>query len=160
AYGDRYIPTNHLVPEGMPGYNPNLTGPSNSGLHGNLQRAQALAQAYANEKCGGSLSACPPVTLAVSESYFPGTIDMATEAQLMWQQALPRYPIIVQKVKTPSAQIELVRAKNAQLWVNPWAADYPDPRDFLSVLFLPGADVNYGQVSLPAATSLIQKADA
>jgi oligopeptide transport system substrate-binding protein len=160
AYGDRFIGTNHLVPEGMPGYNPNLTGPSNSGVRGNPQRAQALAQAYANEKCGGSLSACPPVTLAVSESYWPGTIDMATEAQLMWQQALPRYPVSIQKTPTPGAQYNLVTAKKAQLWVNPWGADYPDPRDFLSVLFLPDANVNLGQVSLPAATSLMQKADA
>jgi oligopeptide transport system substrate-binding protein len=159
AFGDRFIPSSHLVPEGMPGYNPNLTGPNNSGLRGNVQRAQALAQAYANEKCGGSLSACPPVTLAVAD-IFLGASDMATETQQMWQQALPRYPISVQKVKQLGAEFELVRAKQAQLWVFPWGADYPDPRDFLSVLFLPGAEVNLGQVALPAATTLMQKADA
>jgi ABC-type transport system substrate-binding protein len=82
AFGSTSIPTNHIVPEGMPGHNPDLTGPNSSGLDGNLQRAQALAQAYADDKCQGSLSNCPPVTVGVPE--FPNAVTLATEAQQMW----------------------------------------------------------------------------
>ncbi len=156
--GDLAIPTNHIVPEGMPGYNPNLTGPKNSGLQGNAQVAQALAQAYANEKCGGSLSACPPVTLGVPAG-IPNGDTLATEAQQMWQQALPRYPITVQKVANGSTEFKMVNAKQLQAYFFGWAADYPDPRDFLSLLYMPGSEYNLGQVSQPDATSLMQKAD-
>ncbi len=155
---DLAIPTNHIVPEGMPGYNPNLSGPKNSGLHGNAQLAQALAQAYANDKCGGSLSACPPVALGVS-SVYSSAYSMATESQQMWQQALPHYPITQQKVADSYTMFNMVRGKQLQLYYATWGADYPDPRDFLSVLCLPGSEWNFGQISLQEATSLLQRAD-
>jgi peptide/nickel transport system substrate-binding protein/oligopeptide transport system substrate-binding protein len=149
--------TNHIVPEGMPGYNSDLTGPSNSGLHGSIQLAQALAQAYANDKCQGSLSNCPPVTLGVPG--YPTMVTLATEAQQMWQQALPHYPITIQKVADVLTEVNMVSAKQLQLYFFPWAADYPDPHDFLSVLCLPSSELDFGRVSLPEASSLIQKAD-
>jgi peptide/nickel transport system substrate-binding protein/oligopeptide transport system substrate-binding protein len=157
AFGSTSIPTNHIVPEGMPGYNPDLTGPNSSGLDGNLQRAQALAQAYADDKCQGNLSNCPPVTVGVLDSV--PVVTLATEAQQMWQQAMPHYPITIQKVSDFGTVFSMVSAKQMQVFYNPWFADYPDPSDFLSVWCLPSSDVNVGQVSLPAATSLLQKAD-
>ena len=56
--------TNHIVPQGMYGYDANLTGPDGTpNLTGNVAKASALMQAYANDKCGGQLSKCPQVTL-------------------------------------------------------------------------------------------------
>src|SRR5205823_10973001 len=44
------VPTNHIVPEGMPGYNPDLSGPDGtSSLKGNPSRANTLLQERSEE---------------------------------------------------------------------------------------------------------------
>ncbi len=61
--------TNHIVPSGMPGYNPALNGPDGTqNLSGNTQAANQLATAYATDtKCGTAtdFSKCPPVVLTI-----------------------------------------------------------------------------------------------
>src|SRR5581483_11625514 len=51
------IPTNHIIPQGMPGYNPNLTGPGGTNaLTGNPKEAQALLQQGLQEEHWTSVS--------------------------------------------------------------------------------------------------------
>ena len=48
------VPTYHIVPKGMPGYNDSLTGPNGAtSLSGDPTQATSLMQAYAKDKCGG-----------------------------------------------------------------------------------------------------------
>jgi oligopeptide transport system substrate-binding protein len=144
--------TNHLVPSGMPGYNFSLKGvDGTTNLTGDVKRASALAQSYANDKCSGKLSQCPPVT-------FRFVADFQTvmqEARDMWADALPGYPIMMQ----PSPFNESYFAQPAQIYWSPWVADYPDPQDFLSLFFLPNAGQNADKVDVPAATTLMRQAD-
>ena len=64
-------PTIHLVPEGMPGYNPDLTDAAGrkgkDALTPDLDAARRLASAYAAEKCGGDYAKCPPASFLYSE---------------------------------------------------------------------------------------------
>jgi oligopeptide transport system substrate-binding protein len=144
--------TNHLVPEGMPGYNPDLRGVDGTqSLAGDTTQALSLATQYAEDHCGGKLSDCPPVTVSVSADY---QVEGAA-ALAMWRAALPGYPLTLEQVSrntAPGHPVQLIA-----IGVSP---DYPDPQNLLSLTFLPGAPFNSGSVDLPAATRLLEVADA
>jgi oligopeptide transport system substrate-binding protein len=57
-----YTPTNHLLPQGMPGYNQNLTGPGGvKGTAGDKAKAQQLLQEGLQEEGYSSVSALPAI---------------------------------------------------------------------------------------------------
>ena len=151
-------PTNHIVPQGMPGYDTSLNGPDGTpSVSGNAQKATQLATAYATEKCGGQMSKCPQVTLTISS----GSQDTQNEAEAalqMWNKAMPGWPI---KIATTDFNTLLndLNAKTLQFWAIDWIADYPDPQDWLSLQFLPNSAYNSSNVSVPDANALMQKAD-
>jgi peptide/nickel transport system substrate-binding protein/oligopeptide transport system substrate-binding protein len=154
----RSTATNHIVPQGMYGYNPNLTGPDGTTkLTGNVAKATALMQAYANDKCGGQLSRCPPVTLLNSNS---PTAEVYSQAVLaMWQTAFPGYPLKTSFIDFTTLLNEVYSPSPPQLVIIGWAADYPDPQDWLSLQFSPVSINNTGFVNLPEANTLMAKAD-
>ena len=157
--GGTVTATNHIVPYGMPGYNQSLLGPDGAtNLSGNVQSARALAQGYATLNCGGDLSRCPPIVLAVPRTNPVIGPVLANEIKDMWQQAMPDYPIQVQVLQISDLLTQATSGK-LQCWVLGWEADYPDPQDFLSTFFLPTAALNNGHVNLTGATALIQQAD-
>jgi ABC-type oligopeptide transport system substrate-binding subunit len=147
----------------MPGYNPGLAGPDDTqGLTGNLTSASALAQAYASERCSGQLSRYPPVEFVVLNGFTlsPNVLaNFASEARLMWHQAMPGYPITIKSLSF-SDMFKEIGAGKAQLWTFPYAADYPDPQDWLSNLLLPDSPFDLGHVNLPEANTLMRQADA
>jgi peptide/nickel transport system substrate-binding protein/oligopeptide transport system substrate-binding protein len=151
-------PSSHLVPQGMPGYDPALTGPDGaSALGGDSTHALALAQSYAQDKCGGSLAKCPGVTLTIPA----GNTAVAAQAQAalaMWQAALPGYPITIAP-RDPSALLDGLTTRTLQFWYITWIADYPDAQDWLTNQFLPSSQYNSGGVNLPNATRLMLEAD-
>jgi peptide/nickel transport system substrate-binding protein/oligopeptide transport system substrate-binding protein len=152
------IPSNHIVPEGMYGYNPNLTGPDGTqNLTGNPARATQLMQSYANDKCGGKISSCTPVTLVDVNEPAVQTADQAAVA--MWQAAFPGMTIKTQFIDFNSL-ITLIYSPNIpQIYGIAWIADYPDPQDWLSLQFAPGAINNTGNVVVPQANQLMAQAD-
>src|SRR6266567_2162490 len=75
------LPTNHIVPQGMPGYNPKLTGPDGTqSLKGNPARAQELLKQGLREEGWSSLSQLPPITLT-----YANTANFPQEAAAMVQ---------------------------------------------------------------------------
>src|SRR5579863_9303804 len=57
------IPTNHIVPNGMTGYNPQLTGPDGTqSLTGNVSKAKALLQKGMQQEGWTGVSQIPPIT--------------------------------------------------------------------------------------------------
>jgi ABC-type oligopeptide transport system substrate-binding subunit len=155
-------PTNHVVPQGMPGFYSDLIGPdSTKTLTGNLADASASAQAYANDQCGGDLHKCPPVVVGVFDQ-IPNAATFAAEMRDMWLQAMPGYPISV-TVISQSTYFDLVLHDDIgkfQLLTVFWAADYPDPQDWLSNLLLPDSPFNLGHANVPEANTLMRQADA
>ena len=156
------IPTNRIVPAGMPGFDPTLLGPDETtNTTGNVGLARALLQSYADDQCGGQFSKCPPVDMqygpCVSGVLHDDTLTAA--AVTMWQRAFPGYPI-----RTSSSDfcglISLIYSPNVPpIFPAVWNADYADPQDWLSLQFAPSAINNTGSVDIPTADTLMAEAD-
>jgi oligopeptide transport system substrate-binding protein len=159
TFGGAAMATNHIVPQGAPGFNPDLTGVDDTGrLSGAVSLAKQLAMAYASEKCAGSFAQCPPVRLTIVDE--DDTADqLANDAVLMWHSAMPDYPITIVKLPYDRFTAEF-KAKRLQLGYTSWLGDYPDAQDWLALQFLPGAAWNTGAVDDPAASALLTAAAA
>ncbi len=172
VYKDTVIATNHMVPSGMPGYNPNLTGPlSTKGTNGDTQKAKQLLQQGMHE-AGYTLATLPTITLTTASQ---GSADARNEfavAQQEWQDALG-VTVHIQDVDISKLVTERNNSVNnpngLQMWALYWAADYPDPQDWLTLIF--GKDsskngMNYGQNKTTAASEqqtnqqLMEQADS
>jgi peptide/nickel transport system substrate-binding protein/oligopeptide transport system substrate-binding protein len=153
------IPTNHIVPQGMPGYDASLRGPDGSThLTGDLATATKFGQQYANAACHGKLSTCPAVVLTIPSGQ-PELQAVANNAVATWKKALPGWPISVRAL-SQSTLLQQLSNHQLQLWLFNWLGDYPDPQDWLSLQFLPGSDNNVGNVMVDQANNLMVKADA
>ncbi|MGO8950888.1 MAG: ABC transporter substrate-binding protein [Ktedonobacterales bacterium] len=156
------LPTNHIVPDGVPGYNPSLTGPDGTAtLAGNVVKAQQLEESYVHDTCNGQVDQCPAVTLTVASGY-PDQAGLAQAALTMWKAALPGYPISVTTIDYATFLDDLignVATPTLQFWATSWVADYPDPQTWLSEQFLPSSAYNSGSVNLSAANALMIRAD-
>lgn len=153
------IPTNHIVPQGMPGYNPALRGSDGSThLTGDIAAATALGQKYASASCHGKFATCPGVTLTIPSGQ-PNLQAVANSVVAAWKKALPGWPISIRAVDS-GKMLEQLSNHQPQLWLFNWLGDYPDPQDWLSLQFLPGSDNNFGNVMLDGANTLMLKADA
>ncbi len=154
--------TNHIVPDGMPGYNPALVGPDGTqNLKGNPQLANQLATAYATDtKCGTAtdFSKCPKVTLTIAS----GSTDEQNQAaaiQQMWLTAMPNYPITITSVDF-NTLLQKMSAHSVQLWSIGWIEDYPDPQDWLTTNLACDSAYNAGYACDPTADQLMKAADA
>ncbi len=131
-----FLPTNHIIPQGMPGYNPALTGPDGTqNLSGDTGTARALAQTYANEQCHGSFARCPAVQFTIVKGN-KAVANEANAAIAMWQTAFPGWHISLNQLDAATYTTKLT-LKDFQLWYGTWIGDYPDPEDVLSLQFLP-----------------------
>ncbi len=140
------IATNHIVPAGMPGYDTNLNGPDGTpNLTGNVAKATALMQSYANDKCGGQISKCTPVTLVDANDPSIVTADQA--AVQMWQQAFPGLQIKTSFIDFNTEISEIYSPNVPQIFGIGWVTDYLDPQDWLSLQFGTGAINNTGFVN-------------
>ncbi len=158
-YLDTSQPTIHLVPEGMPSYNPGLTDAAGragkDALSPDLDAARRLMSAYAAEKCGGKLALCPPIVLSV---YGGETqLQLGKILQRQWQQAFPGWSVSLQ---TLGGDVEFSRPRHLQLWWDGWEADYPDPQDSLSFLWTTDAEHNVSAVSNTQVDALLAQADS
>lgn len=155
------LATNHIVPEGLAGYNPSLTGPDGTqSLRGDTALANHLATAYAEKTACGTatdFSKCPQVTLTI-ESGDQSLLDQANAARRMWLKAMPKYPIIIATMDF-NVLLDYVSNGSAQLWDLSWIGDYPDPEDWLSVNLGCNGGYNNGSVCVNAADSLMNDAD-
>ena len=153
------IPTNHIVPQGMPGYNPALRGADGSThLTGDVTAATQFGQKYANASCHGKFTTCPGVTLTIPSGQ-PNLEAVANNVVAAWKKALPGWPISIRKVDSGQMLLQLSN-RQPQVWLFNWLGDYPDPQDWLSLQFLPGSDNNFGNVMVDGANTLMLKADA
>jgi peptide/nickel transport system substrate-binding protein/oligopeptide transport system substrate-binding protein len=154
--------SNHIVPDGMPGYNPNLKGPDGTtSLSGNTAAATQLAAAYAKDKnCGTAtdFSKCPAVTFTI----ISGSVDLANEAaaeQQMWNKAFPGWNIKIASTDF-NTLLSDTNAKTLQFWTLAWIEDYPDPQDWLTTNLACDSAYNSGSACDKAADKLMKTADA
>ncbi len=144
------LATNHIVPQGMPGYNPNLSGPDGTqSLKGNAEQARALLQMGMKEE---NITVLPPVKLTYATSTTFAYFDQEVTAMIkMWNGVLgvtvTPDPIDYNALLT---QVTLAtgNAAGLQFWGLTWVAEYPDPQDWLTRQFdsgVPNNNMNYGQ---------------
>jgi oligopeptide transport system substrate-binding protein len=152
AWKDSLYPTNHIVPKGMSGYNPNLTGPDGvSSTKGDPVKAQQLFKAGLQEEGWTSASQLPPITLTYSSGSSQAFQNELAIVQQDWQSIL--------EVNVKLSNIDFNKLLNLissatnnprglQFWAINWFADYPDPEDWTTLQFDKGSsnnNMNYGQ---------------
>jgi oligopeptide transport system substrate-binding protein len=150
-YKDTVIATNHIIPEGMPGYNPNLIGAAGvKGTAGDPTLAKQLFQQGLQEE-GLTLATLPPITFTISSGGIADVRNEAAAEQQMWQSVLGvnvKINDIDFNKLLDDMQAATNNSKGLQLWEIGWIADYPDPQNWTSIQFASGAvynTVNYGQ---------------
>ncbi len=171
-------PTNHIVPRGMPGYDPNLHLPPPDGTQ-SLTGNQSAAQSLLNQ----ARAACPSVVFSHDTAHAyckyiaasnPAEIDIytrnsATPTQLTTVAAQQWNSVLGANIKVVPISFRSLLAKvifepdpskRPQVWNIGWSADYPDAQDWLSLQFKTGAFYNASSVSDPTLDSMLQKADS
>jgi oligopeptide transport system substrate-binding protein len=134
-----------ILPPGMPGYNKDIQG-----LDFNVEQAEKLI----SESNYGNVANLPPITLT---SAGMGTV-LNIEAALvdMWQHNLG-VNVEVRQLLPDRYFSDIMNEKNEMFTYN-WGADYPDPQNFLDILFHSGTNNNVGEYSNPVVDGLLEEA--
>ena len=145
------IATNHIVPQGMPGYNTHLTGPDGTqNLTGNMAKARALLQQGIHEEGWSSITQIPAIKL----TYASGVDNADAEANALiqtWQKVLG-ITVTANPVDYSTLLTQVTQATNnpggLQMWGLAWVGEYPDMQDWLTRQFdrgVPNNNMNYGE---------------
>jgi oligopeptide transport system substrate-binding protein len=145
------VATNHIVPQGMPGYNSKLNGPDGTqSLQGNPKEAVALLNQGVKQEGWSSVTQMPPITL----TYATGLSSFDQEVQSMvqmWKQVLG-VTVTTHAIDSNTLLDQVSAAtgnsQGIQMWGLSWVAEYPDPQDWLTRQFGSGSvynNMNYGQ---------------
>ncbi len=147
VFADLLEPAYGIIPPEFPGYNPDLEG-----LRFNIDRArQLLAESkYADE------SNRPRIIVTVPGSGGSPGLDVEVIAD-MWRRDLG-VNVEIQQVEWATYLQDLNR-KRLQAWGGvAWQADYPDPQDFIDILFYSETQGNRGNYSNPTVDALVEQA--
>ncbi len=143
---NRHIVAKGILPPGMPGYNQNLKG---------LDFDAAKAKQLLAESKYKSVAGLGRVTLSTAGS--TAAVQPATEAVIqMWKDNLG-VEVEIQQAEWATFLQDLHR-KRYQVFDVGWIADYPDPENFVDLLFHSKSEQNNPQYSNPQVDSLLEKA--
>ncbi|MCJ7515980.1 MAG: ABC transporter substrate-binding protein, partial [Dehalococcoidia bacterium] len=135
-----------ILPPSMPGYNENLQG-----LTYDVAKAKSL---IASSKYG-SASNLPPITL--TNAGWGSNIPEYLGAVLQdWRENLG-VEVSVRELE-PEIFSYSLKEEADQMYVSGWIADYPDPQNFLDILFHTGAEYNTGNYSNSQVDNLLDQA--
>lgn len=165
------IPTNHIIPKGMPGYNAALTGPDGvAATKGDATKAKQLFTEGLQEE-GITLAQFPHLTFTYENSDQDLANEVTTVIQ-MWQAQLGITTITPNPVDRSTLFRSITDTTNnasLDIWAVDWYADYPDPQDWITLQFDKGEadnNINYGQnqstdaAQQQALQSQMEQADA
>ena len=146
--GDLVVPATGILPPGFPGFNESVTG------YGfDPERAMQLLK---ESKYGDDLDNLPPITMTTPGSFGANvSLDMEVVLQ-MWEKNLG--------IKTEFQQTEFatflkdLNKRRFQMFDIGWIADYPDPENFLDILFYSDSSNNHTNYSNPEVDALLEKA--
>ncbi len=135
-----------ILPLDMPGYNDEFRG-----LDYDVAKAKSL---IASSKYG-SVANLPPITLTTSG--LGGNIHEYLGAIIQdWRENLG-VEVSVRQLE-PEIFNYHIREEADEMFDFGWIADYPDPQNFLDVLFHTGAEYNTGNYSNPEVDALLDRA--
>jgi len=137
---------NGILPLNMPAYNDKLQG-----LDYDVAKAKSL---IASSKYGSS-SNFPPITLTTYG--MGGHIDTFLGAIIQdWRENLG-VEVSIRQLETEIFNYHL-KEEADEMFVWGWIADYPDPQNFLDILFHTGSEYNTGNYSNPDVDALLDRA--
>ncbi len=144
---DLVVPAFGILPPGFPGYNENLEG---------LRHDKELAQRLLSESAYADAESRPRIVITVPGT--GGTIGLDLEVVIeMWRQVLG-VEVEIQQVEWATYLEDLNDAKFQAYAGLGWQADYPDPQDFLDILFHTDSNLNHGAYSNPELDTILERA--
>ncbi|MDA0264897.1 MAG: peptide ABC transporter substrate-binding protein [Chloroflexi bacterium] len=145
---DLVSPAEGILPPGFPGFNPDLKG-----YRFDPDKARQLIK----ESKYGSAEALPRITLTLPGN-FGAAISPSTEAMLaMWEETLGADINILQTEWAIFLQ-DLHQNRFQMFGGLGWIADYPDPENFLDVLFHSNSKNNQSEYSNGQVDLLLERA--
>ena len=134
-----------ILPPGMPGYDENLAG-----LGFDVERARELIR----QSKYGEVANLPQITFTTSGL---GDISDLNAALInMWRENLG-VEVQVRQLE-PDLYFQEIKEEKDELYESGWVADYPDPENFLDVLFHSGNEENSGEYRHPEVDALLEQA--
>ena len=147
VFGGLRQPADGILPPGFPGHNPDLTG-----LPYDPERAQTLlaGSRYADPDTR------PAITLTVradDDGMAPAEYRQLAE---QWRQNLG-VAVDLQPMEW-GAYVDALYRQRFQSFALGWTADYPDPQNFLDILFHSDSDANFTGYANPQVDALLEAA--
>ena len=141
------VPAYSILPPGFPGHSDDIEG---------LRYDQVLAKKLLSESRYADPNTRPRIEVTIPGT--GGTPNLDLEVIInMWEEVLG-VEVEIQQVEWATYLKDLDRQKFQAYGGLGWEADYPDPQDFLDVLFYTDSDNNNGTYSNPEVDSLLEKA--
>jgi oligopeptide transport system substrate-binding protein len=135
-----------ILPPELPGYNKNLKG-----LNYDAAKAKSL---IASSKYGSAAN-LPPITLTTYG--WGGNIPEYLGAIIQdWQENLG-VEVTLRQLEPETFNYHL-KEEADEMFITGWIADYPDPQNFLDILFHTGAEYNTGNYNNPEVDALLDRA--
>ena len=143
---DTVINSEGIIPPGIPGYNPEFQT-----LDYDIEKAKEL---IANSKYGDAAN-LPPIIFTTAG--FGGAIPKELGAIVQgWEEDLG-VDITVRQLEPDIFNYNL-DSEVDNIYMYGWIADYPDPQDFLDILFYTGSNYNVGKYSNKEVDNLLDRA--
>lgn len=144
---DLVVPAYGILPPGFPGYNPDLTG---------LEFDADLAKRLLAESAYPDAETRPRIVITMPGT--GGSISLNMEVVIeMWRQNLG-VEVEIQQVEWATFLQDLNASKFQAFGGLGWEADYPDPQDFLDILFHTESALNHGEYSNAEVDSILEEA--
>ena len=140
------LPAYGILPPGFPGYSQSLSG---------LEYDEEAAKAELAMSKYADPASRPRIILSTTGTGGDIGIDMQVILE-MWENTLG-VQVEIQQVEWATYLQDLNRRK-FQVYALGWSADYPDPQDFLDILFHSDSETNHGAYSNPEVDSLLEEA--
>ena len=140
-------PAYAVLPPGFPAYSPEIQG---------LRYNPDLAQQLLRESAYGDPETRPRITVTVPGT--GGTIGLDLEVIIeMWKQVLG-VEVEIQQVEWATYLEDLDNQVFQAFAGLGWSADYPDPQDFLDILFHTDSSINHGAYSNSQVDKILEDA--
>jgi len=147
VYSDLVVPAYGILPPGFPGFNEQLEG---------LRHDPVLAKKLLSESKYADPGTRPRIVITIPGT--GGTPGLDLEVIInMWLEALG-VEVEIQQVEWATYLKDLDEEKFQAFGGLGWEADYPDPQDFLDILFHSESENNHGLYSSQKADTLLQDA--
>ena len=144
---DLVVPAYGILPPGFPGHSDDLEG---------LRYDPVLAKKLLSESRYGDPDMRPRIVITIPGT--GGTPNLDLEVIInMWKENLG-VEVEIQQVEWATYLRDLDRQKFQAYGGLGWEADYPDPQDFLDILFHTESDNNNGAFSNVKVDSLLEEA--